>query len=90
MRWYAKAYDNPIMFTRPTVLQTPTGAKGFGDRAGGEIVLSDRKLKEIAGGGNTYTINVYGAEGQNVNALAAAVQRRLVALERQKEAAGLT
>ena len=25
--WYKKAYNNPIMFTRPTVLQTPYGAK---------------------------------------------------------------
>ena len=89
VKWYADAYDNPIMFTRPTVLQTPYGAKGFGDRPGGEIVLSEKKLREIAGGGNTYTINVYGADGQNVNELAAAIQKRLVALERQKEAAGI-
>lgn len=90
VKWYAKAYDNPVMFTQPTVLQTPYGAKGFGDRPGGEIVLSDKKLREIAGsGGNTYTFNIYGADGQNVNELADAIQRRLVALERQKEAAGL-
>ena len=88
--WYAKAYTNPVMFTRPTVLQTPQGSKGFGDRAGGEIVLSDRKLREIAGSGETnYNINIYGAAGQDVNALADAVQNRLVALQRQREAAGL-
>lgn len=87
--WYRKAYENAMMFTSPTVLQTPNGLKGFGDGRGGEIVLSDSKLREIAGGGATYNINVYGAEGQNVNDLAYAVQRRLVALERQREAAGL-
>lgn len=88
--WYKRAYQNPVMFTRPTVLQTPYGNKGFGDGRGGEIVLSDSKLRQIAGSGETnYTINIYGAEGQNVNALADAVQNRLVALQRQREAAGL-
>lgn len=89
-KWYKKAYANPIMFTRPTVLQTPYGNKGFGDGNGGEIVLTDSKLRQIAGAGQTtYNVNIYGAQGQDVNALADAVQNRLVALQRQKEAAGL-
>lgn len=89
--WYRKAYENAIMFTRPTVLQTPYGNKGFGDGPGGEIVLSDAKLRQIAGSGDTtYNINIYGAKGQDVNALADAVQARLAMLQRQRGAAGLT
>jgi hypothetical protein len=51
--------------------------------------LSEDKLRQIAGSGSTYNVNVYGAPGMNVNELADAVQNRLVALQRQKEAAGI-
>jgi len=84
--WYKKAYDNPVMFTSPTVLNTPGGYKGFGDH-GAEIVLGLNKLRELVGSAGDVIINVYGAPGQNVNELADAVQARLVALQRQKEAA---
>ena len=88
VEWYRRAYSNPVMFTRPTVLQTPAGAKGFGDGGGAEIVLSDQKLRQIAGGGSTYNFNIYAAAGQNINQIADEVQRRLVAIEQQKEASG--
>ena len=83
--WYKKAYNNPIMFTKPTVLQTPSGYKGFGDGAGAEVVMGLNKLKDIAGETNIQ-INVYGAEGQNVNQLAAEIERRLVKMQNQRTA----
>ena len=86
--WYKKAYENPMMFTTPTVLQTPQGPKGFGDGNGAEIVLGMNKLRELVGAaGDDITINVYANEGMNVNQLADAIQQRLVQLSRQKEAA---
>lgn len=51
--WEKKAYDLARMFTEPTVLGTPNGMYGFGDGVGGEIVMSDRKLRQIAGGDAT-------------------------------------
>lgn len=48
--WYAKAYDNPVMFTSPTVMATPNGYKGFGDGNGAEIVMGLDKLRELVGG----------------------------------------
>lgn len=83
--WYKKAYNNPIMFTKPTVLQTPSGYKGFGDGSGAEVVMGLNKLRDIAGETNIQ-INVYGAEGQNVNQLAAEIERRLVKMQNQRTA----
>ena len=83
--WYKKAYDNPVMFTKPTVLQTPNGYKGFGDGHGAEIVMSLNKLREVAGGQNIQ-INVYGSAGQDVNELAEAIEEKLVAMQKQRTA----
>ena len=50
IEWYRKAYDNPVMFTSPTVMATPYGYKGFGDGNGAEIVMGLDKLREMVGG----------------------------------------
>ncbi len=86
--WYRKAYDNPILFTRPTVVNTPYGPKGFGDGNGGEVVLSESKLRQLAGGdtvNNNITINQL--PGESSEQLAARVQQVLVRWDQQKRAA---
>lgn len=49
INWYRKAYDNPVLFTQPTVVGTPQGMKGFGDGHGAEIVMGLNKLRELVG-----------------------------------------
>lgn len=89
IEWYKRAYDNPILFNNPTVVNTPTGLKGFGDGAGGELVYGRNQLmRDIArASSGDVTINVYATPGMDVNQLADKVQHRLVQLQKQKEAA---
>lgn len=81
--WYAKAYDNPYLFTSPTVV----GAMGFGDRqgGGGEIVYGHdslmRDIKEAMGNtSSTFApvINVYG-NGKSDEEIADEIMERLQA-----------
>lgn len=76
--WHKNAYDNPMLFTRPTVLATPNGFHGFGDGNGSELVIGTNKLREIIGAtGNNINVNVYAAPGMNETALANAVALKL-------------
>ena len=89
--WYKKAYDNPIMFTSPTVIPTANGYKGFGDGSGAEVVIGLNRLQEMVGqsGGVTNNITIVQQPGQSTAQLADLVARRIQQnVERQKAVMG--
>lgn len=67
IEWYKRAYENPVLFTSPTVVSTPGGLKGFGDGNGGELVYGrDSLMRDIRAASLS--------EAQIYNAMVAALQ----------------
>lgn len=86
--WYAKAMDNPFILNNPTIFGAMNGNLLGGGERGSELVVGVEKLMEMianAKGGDT-VINVYGAEGQNVNDLAEQIAYKLEELKNRKAA----
>jgi hypothetical protein len=90
--WYKKAMDTPYMLEDATIFGASGGKLLGAGEAGSEIVIGTNKLMNMmkqAVGVDTrpITINVYGAEGQNVRELAKEVSKELQILINDKEKA---
>jgi len=77
--WYAKAAEHGAIFRTPQII-------GVGDANQPELLIGEDKLREVIGGGQSITVNVYGTEGMNVRELADAVAERLTHVMNSKEA----
>ena len=80
--WYAKAATEGAIFNTPTII-------GVGDAAQPEMLIGQDTLRDMIGSAGTQniTLNVYGAEGQNVRELAHLVMEELQFAVDRKEAA---
>lgn len=86
LKWYKKAMENPYMFGNHAVL---FGAGDAGDEImyGRQNLLNDMQeaLRNVQSSAPQVTINVYGAQGQDVNELAEIVMDKMNrAVNRQK------
>ena len=82
IEWYGKAMNEPYLLNGATIFGSQNGRLLGGGEVGSELVIGTDKLLNMmkdAVGGETrpITINVYGAEGQSVSALADAVADKL-------------
>lgn len=87
IEWYRKAYDDPIVFNRPTVLPTVNGLKGFGDGNGAEVVIGMNRLQDMfaenaqraveSNSSFSPQIYVYAQPGQDVGQIADEVMQRM-------------
>lgn len=89
--WYAKAMEEPMILNGATIFGAKNGQLLGGGEAGSEVIVGTNKLMEmmkdaVGINGQPITINVYGAEGQNVNDLAQQIAYKLEDIKSRKGA----
>ena len=86
--WYAKAMNEPYLLNNATIFGAMGGKLLGGGEKGSEVVVGTDKLmsmiRDASMGSRDITINVYGAEGQNVNDLANVIAEKLDDMTRRK------
>lgn len=90
--WYAKAMEQPMILNGATIFGMKDGQLLGGGETGQELIIGTNKLMEmmkdaIGASGQPITINVYGAEGQDVNDLAQQIAYKLEDIKARKERA---
>ena len=91
VEWYKKAMNEPYILDDATIFGAANGKLLGGGEAGSEMVIGTNKLMSmmrdaVGVGNNPITINIYGAEGQDVRELAKEVSREMQNLINGKEA----
>ena len=89
--WYAKAMDEPIMLNGATIFGQKNGQLLGGGEVGSELIIGTDKLLNmmrdaVGGDKRDITINVYGAEGQDVNDLANRIAYKLEEMPQRRSA----
>ena len=91
IEWYAKAMDEPVMLNGATIFGAKDGKLLGGGEVGSELIIGTDKLLNmmrdaVGGDKRDITINVYGAEGQDVNDLANRIAYKLEEMTQRRSA----
>ena len=83
VQWYKKAMQQPYMFSNATLF-------GAGEKGDEMLYGRNALMKDIAnamasvGGGGDMIVNVYGSDNMSVNELAAAVEQRIITMQKRR------
>lgn len=89
--WYSKAMNEPYLLNGATIFGEKDGKLLGGGEVGSEIIIGTDKLLNmmrdaVGTDGRAITINVYGAEGQDVNELADRIAYKLEEMTQRRSA----